>query len=361
MQEIEAHFALWQYLPWLKSPQRRALYQAFETPVQAYVASKTQLAALGLSLSVQNQWLAFARAPLADHANQATFEQLCALEHTAFIPIGHSLYPTEFYDIDTPPEALYVWGDTAVLEAPGIAIVGSRRASAAGLRHAEQFASELAAAGFVVISGGALGVDAAAHTGALPVGKTIAFVGTGIDVVYPAKHRALYQQIAQHGAVISEFRLGAPPRAGHFPKRNRLIAALAQGTLVVEAALKSGSLITARLATECNREVFAIPGSIDDPRAKGCNALIKQGAKLTENLMDIVEEFPRQHAQQSAQNVPETTDEEQGLLAAIDFAYTPLELIAQRSQLAVHELLPQLLALEMAQLVANEGGGYRRL
>lgn len=361
MQETDAHFALWQYLPWLKSPQRRVLYAAFDTPALAYAASKTQLAALGLSLAVQNHWLAFARAPLADAANQAIFDQLLHLQDTAFIHKGHALYPNEFDDIESPPEALYVWGDVSVLQAPGVAIVGSRRASAAGLRHAEQFSAELAAAGFVVISGGALGVDAAAHQGAIVAGRTIAFVGTGIDVTYPSQHRHLYEQIAQQGAVISEFRLGAPPRAGHFPKRNRLIAALAQGTLVVEAALKSGSLITARLANECNREVFAIPGSIDDPRAKGCNALIKQGAKLTECLMDIVEEFPRQYAEQSAQCIAEVTTEEQGLLAAIDFAYTPLELIAQRSQLPVHELLPQLLSLEMTQLIANEGGGYRRL
>ena len=184
-------------------------------------------------------------------------------------------------------------GRIELLQAPAVAVVGSRNPTPQGLDNARAFAAHLSQAGWVVVSGLALGVDAAAHEAALAGGAgTIAVVGTGLDVVYPGRHRALTARIAAEGLVVSEFAIGTPALAENFPIRNRIIAGLARGTLVVEAAVQSGSLITARLAAEAGREVFAIPGSIHSPTARGCHALIKQGAKLVESAADILEELP---------------------------------------------------------------------
>ena len=193
----------------------------------------------------------------------------------------------------TPPPLLFVRGDSQCLHQPALSIVGSRHATPQAMRITRDFAAALAQKGVMVISGMAGGADTAAHQGALQaMGTTVAVWGTGIDRVYPARNKNLAAQIAAHGCIISEFPLGTRPSPGNFPRRNRLIAALSQGTLVVEAATESGSLITARLAGEMGREVMAIPGSIDNPLSKGCHTLIKQGAKLVENLEDILQECP---------------------------------------------------------------------
>lgn len=199
-------------------------------------------------------------------------------------------FPPQLENIPQPPAALFVVGDASLLLYPQVAIVGARSASAAGLAHAGQFARALAQAGFAITSGMADGIDGAAHRATLDVGAaTLAVVGTGADRVYPRKHHALAGQIAERGAVISEFPPGTAARADHFPRRNRLIAGLALGTLVVEAGLKSGSLITARLAAEQGREVFALPGSIHNPLAHGCHRLIRDGARLVETPAEIIE------------------------------------------------------------------------
>jgi DNA processing protein len=199
-------------------------------------------------------------------------------------------FPPQLEHIPQPPAALFVSGDAATLLHPQVAIVGARSATPAGLAHARAFARELALAGFVVTSGLADGVDGAAHHGALEAGRpTVAVVGTGADLVYPSKHQVLARRIARQGAVVSEYSLGAPPLAGHFPRRNRILAGLALGTLVVEADLQSGSLITARLAGEQGREVFALPGSIHNPLARGCHRLIRDGARLVETAGEVVE------------------------------------------------------------------------
>jgi DNA processing protein len=202
-------------------------------------------------------------------------------------------YPGELLQMADPPLLLYVLGQLAVLQHPQrLAIVGSRNPTPQGEAHAREFAHALGAAGVCVVSGLALGVDGAAHTGALDAGApTIAVVGTGLDRVYPKRHLALAHRIAAQGAIVSEYPLGSAPLAAHFPQRNRIISGLSQGTLVVEAALQSGSLITARLAAEQGREVFAIPGSIHAPQARGCHALIRQGAKLVESAQDILEDL----------------------------------------------------------------------
>ncbi len=245
---------------------------------------------------------------------QAIFAWACAPQHH-WVTLSDPAYPAALYCLADPPTALYVKGQLQFLHRPAIAIVGSRHASVQGLVHAEQFAQALAARGVTVISGLALGIDGAAHRGALAdvqyaaghlgeeeqdaqrhngtqrLGSTVAVLGTGIDHLYPTRHRKLAQAISEHGALISEYPLGAPACAYHFPKRNRLIAALSEAVLVVEAAAQSGSLITARLAGELGREVLAIPGSIHSPVSKGCHQLIKEGAKLVESIADIMEEL----------------------------------------------------------------------
>jgi DNA processing protein len=208
------------------------------------------------------------------------------------LALGQADYPYLLRQISDPPLLLYLQGDSQLLHKPQLAIVGARRPTAMGASDARAFASALTELGWVVTSGLAEGVDASAHQGALQAnGSTIAVLGTGIDCCYPAQHRGLQQQVAERGLLVSEYPLGTPPRGVNFPRRNRIVSGLSVGVLVVEAALKSGSLISARLASEQGREVFAIPGSIHQAQSKGCHQLIKQGAKLTETVMDIHEEL----------------------------------------------------------------------
>ena len=210
----------------------------------------------------------------------------------AVIALGDPRYPTLLLETADPPLLIYTQGRSELLQAASIAVVGSRNPTPQGIENARAFATHLSATGLTIVSGLALGIDAAAHDGALSrVGSTIAVVGTGLDQVYPRGNLELARRIATLGLMVSEYALGTPPLPGHFPPRNRIIAGLAQGTLVVEAALQSGSLITARLASEAGRDVFAIPGSIHSPQSRGCHALIKQGAKLVEAGQDILEEL----------------------------------------------------------------------
>lgn len=208
------------------------------------------------------------------------------------VTLSDPAYPPRLRDLHDPPPLLYVKGGLELLHARGLAVVGSRHATPQGLADATQFARTLSDAGLTIVSGLALGIDGAAHRGGLDGRSgTVAVIATGADLVYPARHRALAHEIAAHGAIVSEWPLGTPARAAHFPQRNRLIAALAIGALVVEAAPRSGSLITARLANELGRDVFAIPGSIHAPLAQGCHALIRDGAKLTAAPLDVLEEY----------------------------------------------------------------------
>src|SRR5258705_525756 len=210
----------------------------------------------------------------------------------ALVTLGDAAYPRLLLEIPDPPALLYCRGRTELLNRPALAVVGSRNATAQGASNAEQFARTFSAAGLAIVSGLAQGIDAAAHRGGLAAeGSTIAVLGTGIDVTYPRANLALADDIASRGLLVSEFPLGTKALAHNFPRRNRLISGLAQGCLVVEAALASGSLITARAAAEQGREVFAVPGSIHSPLAKGCHALIKSGAKLAESAEDVLSEL----------------------------------------------------------------------
>lgn len=242
--------------------------------------------------------IALALSGQPDDAMQSQIDKTLAwaeLPGNHILTLADARYPRALLSIADPPPLLYAKGRTELLSLAGVAIVGSRNATAQGLQNAERFAHALSAAGLCVISGLALGIDAAAHAGACSSGSgqgsTIAITGTGLDLVYPAKHRALAHQIAEQGCLLSEYPLGTAAIASNFPRRNRLISGMSLGVLVVEAALQSGSLITARSALEQGREVFAIPGSIHSPLAKGCHQLIRQGAKLVESAQDILEEL----------------------------------------------------------------------
>ena len=294
-------------------------------------------------------------------------------------------YPPQLRQIDRPPPALFVRGNAELLWLPQIAIVGSRNATRGGLENAREFAESLARSGLVVTSGLALGVDGAAHEAALKAGgNTIAVVGTGLDQVYPSAHRDLAHDVVERGCLVSEYLPGTPPRAGNFPARNRIISGLATGTLVVEAGIHSGSLITARLAAEQNREVFAIPGSIHNPLARGCHHLIKNGtAKLTETAEDLMNEIDsavmhqlektrsRLHTGDSeARTAPsdgdfrlsEALDDEQSaLLQHIGFDPISIDRIVENTGLTIDAVSSMLLILELdGYIESGPGSTYCR-
>lgn len=287
--------------------------------------------------------------------------------HAFALTIAEPGYPELLKQIADPPPVLFVRGNPELLNYPQIAIVGSRNPSHLGLETAKAFAKTLSQHGFVVTSGLALGIDAASHQGALDArGYTIAVAGTGLDRVYPARNVNLAAQIVATGAMISEFPPGTLAKANHFPRRNRIISGLCQGLLVVEAAKESGSLITARMALEQNREVFAVPGSIHNPLARGCNALIREGAKLVETTQDILEEFS-QYLQQDSNNSEIISQtildlEQQTLLNRLMFSPTSIDKLVEETGFTVENIASMLLILELQGFVeANAGGSYTRL
>ncbi|MDM7942013.1 MAG: DNA-processing protein DprA [Hydrogenophaga sp.] len=282
------------------------------------------------------------------------------------LTLADARFPPDLLQMADPPVLLYVMGDLDVLAHPRrLAMVGSRNPTPQGEANAHQFARALGEAGVCVVSGLALGVDGAAHAGALEGGApTIAVVGTGLDRVYPRRHLSLAHRIAGMGAIVSEYPPGTPPLPANFPQRNRLIAGLSQGTLVVEATLQSGSLITARLAAEQGREVFAIPGSIHAPQSRGCHALIRQGAKLVESAQDILEDL--RLVEPRAFEPPPAGDDEPGdadaLLDALGFDPVGLDALQARTGLDTAHLQARLLALELEGAVARLPGGlFQRL
>lgn len=302
------------------------------------------------------------------------------------VSIEDPLYPPLLKTTVDPPLVLLVHGSIDVLVRPQIAIIGSRNATPGGLTHAAEFARQLSKAGFVITSGLALGIDGQAHRAAIQSGGlTVAVAGTGPDQVYPARHRDLAHDIVSNGAMISSFAPGVGPRPGHFPARNRIISGMSLGVLVIEAGLKSGSLITARLAGEQGREVFAVPGSINNPQARGCHQLIRQGATLVEGADDMIEDLqamateladtlrtllPNQGASdpsvndiestQSSPDVPQNADM-QRLLECVGYDPVPVESIIERSAMDTQSVLAALLQLELEGLVtAHAGGRYSR-
>lgn len=270
-------------------------------------------------------------------------------------------YPRLLLEVADPPPVLFVKGRTELLSAPAIAIVGSRNPSAQGMRDAETFATALGEAGWCILSGLALGIDTAAHLGGLKArSRSVAVVGTGLDTVYPARNRTLAHRLAEEGALVSEFPLQTAPVASNFPRRNRLISGLSRGLLVVEAALKSGSLITAKFAAEQGKEVFAIPGSIHSPLSKGCHALIKQGAKLVESAQDIVEELGGANPIPQREQVRRQSDSP--VLRALGEGLVHLDTLVARTGLTPEKVCAMLLTLELeGEVACLPGGFYQRL
>lgn len=333
----------------------RLLLQTFGSPAAAVCASIAVLERV-VPRAVAT---AIATASLDDAV--ATTRSWSEQPGNHLVTLADENYPAALLEIPDPPVVLFAKGRLALLRATAIAIVGSRNATPQGISTARAFARSLSEAGLTVVSGLALGIDAAAHEGGLEgASSTIAVTGTGLDIVYPARNRALAHRIAEQGLLLSEFPLGTGAVAHNFPRRNRLISGLSRGVLVVEAAVKSGSLTTARFGADQGREVFAIPGSIHSPLARGCHALIKQGAKLVESAQDVLEEL---QMIAPVRDRPATAPKEDDSLLA-DLGHDPcdLETLAARSGLAIDILSARLLELELEGRIASlPGGRYQRL
>ncbi len=330
-------------------------------PQQLFTESNAALSALGLKSDIVHA---------IKHPDWSLIDTDLAWlgqNNNSAITLADRDYPPLLKEIPDPPPVLFVRGNRKLLSMPQIAIVGSRNPSKLGIETAIAFAFTLSQQGFVITSGLALGIDAASHQGALNAkGYTIAVAGTGLDRVYPARNIGLATEIVNAGAMVSEFPPGTLAKANHFPRRNRIISGLSQGLLVVEAAKESGSLITARLALEQNREVFAIPGSIHNPLARGCNALIREGAKLVETTQDILEEFNhffQQDGNAQTINLQTTLDlEQQTLLNHVMFSPTSIDKLVEDTKMSVDFISSMLLILELQGFVeANAGGYYTRL
>jgi DNA processing protein len=308
--------------------------------------------------------------PVSDHTKRQIDQTLtwACDDGNRVLTLADADYPQALLEIADPPLMLYVKGRLDLLSARALAVVGSRNATAQGLVNAEKFSEVLSQAGLTISSGMALGIDTAAHQGGLRgAGSTVAVIGTGADIVYPARNHALAHRIAAEGCIISEYALGTPAIPANFPRRNRIISGLARGVLVIEAAAQSGSLITARMAAEQGRDVFAIPGSIHSPLSKGCHQLIKQGAKLVESAQDVLEEMGHlasvpARSTRAAQNATAKDAAPSHILREAGFDPVDLDTLAARCELPIADLQAQLLTLELEGAIEMlPGGMIRRL
>lgn len=353
--DLEAWLTL-SFAPGLTHEAFRQLLVAFRGPQEILAASRAELSKVVPDRAV--------RAVLAEPPHELLEKTAQWLEDPAnhIVTLGDAAYPQALLYVGDPPPLLYAKGRVELLNAPAFAIVGSRNATQQGIAHAESFGRALSDAGFTIVSGLALGIDAAAHRGGLAgSASTVAVVGTGLDIVYPARNRDLAHDIALRGCLVSEFPLGMAPVASNFPRRNRLISGLARGCLVVEAALSSGSLITARLANEQGKDVFAMPGSVNSPLTKGCHNLIKDGAKLAETAEDILGELKLPGGSGAAPRSP-AGDEAHPLLEHMGFDPCDFDTLAARSGLTADVLAALLTEWEIEGLVeALPGGRYQRL
>lgn len=357
-----------------------SLLEVFKTPAAVFEAGRSGWQDAGLS----EKMIEHLSAPDWDKvdADLKWFEQ----DNASIITLDDDRYPPMLKNISDAPPLLYTLGEVGILKLPQLAIVGSRNPTHAGKETAHDFAAYLTSMGMTVTSGMAMGIDTAAHQGALDVmakgvsghGFTVAVTGTGLDRVYPAKNRDIAHKIAENGIIISEYAPGTPPLPANFPRRNRIISGLSMGVLVVEAALQSGSLITARLATEQGREVFAVPGSIHHSLAKGCHALIREGAKLVETAEHILEELrgfrevlgdseardqnsePKAVSEHKVDGntLINADDEYKQVLKCIDFEPTSVDKVVERSGLTADAVCSMLLVLELQGYVTALSGGY---
>jgi DNA processing protein len=355
MKPLDASLASWitlSQIPGLGNEGFRKLLEAFGSPESVLQASSASISkfvkpslAKAIVTGIDNAIFLSVASWLEDPLNR-------------IITLADSEYPQALLNTADPPLLIYVKGRLDLLNLPALSVVGSRNATSQGMRNAEAFSKSASEAGLCVVSGMAHGIDAAAHIGGLQgTGSSIAVVGTGLDKVYPAANRELAHQLAQAGTIISEFHLGTPPLPSNFPRRNRIISGLSLGCLVVEASLQSGSLITARMALEQGRDVFAIPGSIHSPQSKGCHLLIKQGAKLVENSQDILEELGLTRTFTRSSDTPDHP-----LFVHLGFDPVDTDSLAQLSGLTISELSAILLQLELDGCIASLPGGlYQRI
>ena len=362
----------WLKLHYLRSvslAQKRALVNFFGGPADVFAAGRPGLRAADILAEAGINAVLTAAETLLQ-SDLALLESI----GSQFIGFNHPKFSSLLNEIPSPPLGLFVKGNINLLNQPQIAIVGSRGPSPSGKKTTAAFAAELTAMGFVITSGMAAGIDSCAHRGSLSAGNaTIAVMGTGIDRIYPAAQQALYREIAEKGLLVTEFAPGAPPQRAHFPQRNRIISGLSLGTLVAEAGIRSGSLITARLAAEQGREVFAIPGSIHLPTSRGCHYLIRQGAKLVESVQDITDELghffsPARPASQINPESPQSHSkhpaehpDEHPLYNLIDYAPISMDQIIALSGLTTEQVSSILIDLELRGLIAEMNGGYQRL
>lgn len=379
----ELLFAWWRLkrLPGVGNITFNQLRQQLSSPSELLQLGADQLVSLGLKPELAERWE-------RETGSDPTFDHLLhwsAQPNQGVLLAGTDGFPDALAVLDDAPTFLWWRGLLDTLEYPAIAMVGSRNPSPYGREWATQCASELAQAGYCVASGLAIGIDGAAHRGALQQGRTLAVLGSGIDVVYPKRHGGLMNEIAANGLLLSEFPLGTEPRAPHFPARNRIVSGLCRAVVVVEAGLPSGSLITAKLAAEQGREVMALPGMISNPLSRGCHQLIRDGAVLVESAEQVLQEIEgfqlapppqrvmgrgtsgtRQRQVSTAQPAtpaprPVASGKVPIPVEQIDFNTTSVDVIAIRSGMAITDLLVSLLELEMDGWVSKEPGGYRRL
>ena len=364
----------WLYLrhtPGVGNTTFRTLLDAFGSAEAVFNASRAQLSAIDIQVSARAELIsAISNAQKPDIS--ADLNWALADDHH-IITLSDDRYPLQLKELPDAPPLLYVRGDPDYLRQPQLAMVGTRNPTAAGRNTAKEFACHLSNAGITIVSGLASGIDGASHEGALQgLAGTVAVVAHGLDIVYPASHQQLAQKITEHGAVISEMPIGIQPQRGFFPRRNRLISALALGTLVVEAAKKSGSLITARCALEQNKEVFAIPGSIHNPMTRGCHQLIRQGAKLVETANDILEElcfsspqtisYPQKSEKNTQDNLKDPHQaldpDHQKLLKCLAYEPATIDELVMSSHFNAAEVASMLLILELEDIVVCQNGQY---
>jgi DNA processing protein len=366
--EPDAWLAL-DLIPGLGGEGLRQLLGQFGSPAAVLAQSNSALARI-VSAKVAE---AIVTGPTAEKLDAA--KKWLEGESNHLLTLADADYPASLLEISDPPPVLYLKGNRTLLGATGIAVVGSRNATPVGLQNAEAFSRALSVAGLTIISGMALGIDAAAHRGGLDGGSSsIAVVGTGLDLVYPARNKALARELAEKGLIVSEFSLGTPALAQNFPRRNRIISGLSRGVLVVEAALASGSLITARQAAEQGREVFAIPGTIHSPFSKGCHQLIKQGAKLVDDANDILVELQWRNsvatnnklanitANDSEHVDLENDDGGDPLLMAMGYDPASIDALMERVDLPADQVMLRITELEIEGIItALPGGKYQRM
>lgn len=359
----------WLTLIYLKSislARKRELIKRFGTPAAIFNASEQTLRRAGRNEGAEIAAILDRPGDVGAAGLEGDLETLESLQ-CRYIGFNDPGFPALLNEIPNPPLGLFVKGRGELLQHPQIAVVGSRNASPSGKRTAASFAAELAGMGLTITSGLALGIDSHAHQGCLSRnGHTVAVIGTGIDRIYPKSNRNLYHEVASTGVIVTEFPPGTPPLPHNFPLRNRIISGLSLGTLVVEAGIRSGSLITARLAAEQGREVFAIPGSIHVVTSRGCHFLIRQGAKLVESVTDIVEELQHFDSLPSGiknkTGLPEkTTGDKNPLYNLIDYAPISMEQIIEQSGLTAEQVSSILIDMELQGLIVETNGSYQKL